>query len=101
MWWLAQTADRALLAVITLTPPDYSHQPALPLPAFKGTGAWRLRLAQSVGLERARAEATAPWRDALLAPEGVRAHGDELSTLGLPLPTMNPESAVYYSFELV
>jgi alpha-galactosidase len=101
VWWLAQTDKRALLAVITTTPPDYSHQPPLPLPAFAGTGAWRLRLAQSVGLERARAEAVSPWRDALRSAEGVSAHGDELSTMGLPLPTMNPESVLYYSFEAI
>jgi alpha-galactosidase len=97
-WWLALTETQAVLAVLTVQPPDYAHLAPLCLPAAMGSGAWRVKLLREAGQPRARHEAPAPWRDALRA-EGVVVSGEELCVLGLSLPMMNPESALYLSLE--
>ena len=98
VWWLAVMPRRALLAVITTSPPDHPHQAALALPPLQGTGRWHVRLARQAGQARARLDAPSLWHDALCGP-GVVCHGDELSRTGLPMPAMNPESALYFSFD--
>ena len=98
VWWLAVTPGRALLAVITTTPPDHAHPPMLRLPPMQGTGAWRVRQVQQAGQARARQAKASAWHDALCGP-GVASHGDELASIGLPISAMNPESALYFSFE--
>jgi alpha-galactosidase len=99
-WWLAREADRALLGVFTLVPPDAAHEPPLRLPPLDDTGLWRVRLLRSAGLARARSDAPSTWLDALRG-DGVLAGGAELARVGLPLQAMNPESAWIVSFERV
>jgi alpha-galactosidase len=98
VWWLAALPKRALLAVFTTHPPDVPHTAPLQLPAFRSDHRWRVRLVREAGQARARNEAPAPWLNAL-RNAGVEVSGDELREIGVPLPTMNPESALYFSFE--
>jgi alpha-galactosidase len=99
-WRLARTPDRAVLAVLTVVPPDHPCEPPLRLPPLAGGGRWRIRLARQAGQARARAEAGSPWIAALQGP-GVTAGGDELARSGLPVPVMNPESALIFTFEAI
>jgi alpha-galactosidase len=98
VWWLALTDTQAVLAVLTVQPPDHAHMAPLCLPAQMSAGAWRVKLLREAGQARVRHEAPAPWRDALRTG-GVVVSGEELCVLGLPLPMMNPGSALYLSFE--
>jgi len=99
-WWLAQAEDRAVLAVLTSVPPGFPQEPALRLPPLADTGRWRVRLARQAGQPRARPEAGSPWLDALQGP-GAAATGDELAAAGLPMPVMNAESVLLFTFEAV
>ena len=99
-WRMARTANRAVLAVITTTPPTYPFEPSLRLPPLKDSGCWRVSLARQVGHPRACESAASRWLSALQAG-GVVTSGDELSTVGLPVPVMNPESALIFIFESV
>ncbi|MCX7275715.1 MAG: alpha-galactosidase [Burkholderiales bacterium] len=101
VWWLVQAADRAVLGVFTAQPPNYTYQPPLRLPSLAGTGVWQLRLLASAGQARARGDALDPWGDALRQADGVRVAGGELARMGLPVPVMQPESALLYSFSRV
>jgi alpha-galactosidase len=98
VWWLALTDMQALLVVFAVTPPAYPHTAPLCLPHAMRQGVWRVRLQREAGQQRARQEAPSYWLDAL-RDDGVLASGDELHAHGLPLPTMNPESALYFSFD--
>ncbi len=98
MWWLAAQADCALLGVFTTAAPDTPHHAPLRLPDAWGAAHWRVRLIAHAGQERARGDAPAPWWQAL-AHGGVRLSGSELCAHGLPLPQMNPESALVFSLQ--
>jgi hypothetical protein len=58
-----------------------------------------LRLLGVAGQERARGDARSPWLDALRVGD-VASAATELRHIGLPLPNMNPESALVFSLEL-
>lgn len=98
VWWLAAQADCALLGVFTTAAPDTPHHAPLRLPDAWGAAHWRVRLIAHAGQERARGDAPAPWWQAL-AHGGVRLSGSELCAHGLPLPQMNPESALVFSLQ--
>jgi alpha-galactosidase len=97
VWWLVQHADKCILGVFTVRPPASLHHAPVRLPVLRGAGMWRARLEGCAGHERARGEAPALWLDALQSAEGVLCTGDELCHLGLPVPNMNPESALVFS----
>jgi alpha-galactosidase len=99
VWWMAHGGDRCLLGVYTLSPPSAMHHAPLRLPCLKGEGNWRVRLCGRAGQERARQEEPAQWLEAL-AQDGVVCSAAELRLMGLPLPNMNPESALVFSIEL-
>jgi alpha-galactosidase len=99
VWWLAQNGARAILGVFTQRAPTSMHHAPLRLPGLVGDGLWQLRLLGTAGQERARGDARAPWLDAL-RQDGVRCSAAELQNIGLPLPNMNPESALVFSLEL-
>ena len=100
VWWLVQTDTKCLLNVITTRAPDTPHHAQLRLVPFGDEGLWRARLLGKAGLERARGSATSAWLDAL-SGEGVIVSGAEISRVGLPVPNMNPESAVVLTFERI
>lgn len=110
-WWLVQTRDRALLGVYTLRPPATMHHAALPLPEWQNGDEgnidatdmdtdtdteWVVHCVAQAGQERARGDAASGWLDALRG-DGVRIASSELRGHGLPLPNMNPESALVFS----
>ena len=97
---MAQTPQSAVLSVLTVAPPTTMHHAPVRLPALRGDGIWRVRLAGTAGQERARGDAASPWLDALRA-EGVDLSADELRHVGLPCPNMNPESALVFSLEKI
>lgn len=96
VWWLVQTEAQCLLSVITTTAPSSPHHAALRLPSLSGSGNWRVRLQGMAGHERARGASASPWLDALQG-DGVVVTEIELRQIGLPLPNMNPESALVFS----
>ena len=98
VWWLVQTPDRCLLNVITTSAPSSTHHSPVRLPGLQGDSPWKLRLLGMAGQERARGQSRAPWLAALRG-DGVTASGDELCYVGLPVPNMNPESALVFSLE--
>jgi alpha-galactosidase len=98
VWWLVQTPDRCLLNVITTSAPSSTHHSPVRLPGLQGDSPWKLRLLGMAGQERARGQSHAPWLAALRG-DGVTASGDELCYVGLPVPNMNPESALVFSLE--
>jgi alpha-galactosidase len=98
VWWLALNKTQAVLAVFTMQPPDHIHMAPLCLPSQIGAGVWQVKLLREAGQARARQEGAAPWLDALRGL-GVAMSAEELCTLGLPLPMMNPESALYFSLQ--
>lgn len=103
VWWLVQAGTHAVLGVFTQRAPTSMHHAPLRLPGLlqhAGPAAlWRVRLLGQAGQERARGDAAAPWLAALRGA-GVLSAAAELATLGLPLPNMNPESALVFSLEL-
>jgi alpha-galactosidase len=98
VWWLAQHEGRAILGVFTQTAPTTMHHAPLRLHGLDGAGAWHIRLLGQAGQERARGDAASKWLDALRGA-GVGCSGSELQHIGLPLPNMNPESALVFSLE--
>jgi alpha-galactosidase len=98
VWWLAQQGGRAILGVFTQSAPASMHHAPLRLPSLVSDGIWRLRLLGMAGQERARGDASAPWLEAL-RHAGVACAATELRHIGLPLPNMNPESALVFSLE--
>jgi alpha-galactosidase len=100
VWWLVQTKTRCLLNVITTVAPSSPHHAPLRLPCFAGEAQWNVSLKAKAGLERARATSTALWLDAI-GHAGVVISSGELRNIGLPLPNMNPESALIFSLERV
>ena len=99
VWWLVQHGQQCILGLFTLTPPGSPHHAPVRLPELAGDGPWRVRLVGRAGHERARGEAPALWLDALQGA-GVLCTGDELRHVGLPVPNMNPESALVFSLTL-
>jgi alpha-galactosidase len=105
VWWLVQRGKQAILGVFTQSAPSSMHHAPLRLPGLldggggDGDGIWRLRLLGAAGQERARGDAPAPWLEAL-RQHGVLCATSELRHLGLPLPNMNPESALVFSLDL-
>lgn len=99
VWWMARQGGRALLGVFTQTAPLTMHHAPLNLLPLAGDQDWQVRLLGSAGQERARANAPAPWLQALRT-QGVRCNAAELRNIGLPLPNMNPESALVFSLEM-
>jgi alpha-galactosidase len=97
VWWLVASEARCILNVITTSAPDVPHHAPVRLPWFEGDAQWRVRLLDRAGQERARGAATSGWLDAL-SGEGVVFAATELSKIGLPVPNMNPESALVFSF---
>jgi alpha-galactosidase len=101
VWCLAQHEGRALLGVFTQTAPTSMHHAPLLVPCLQGlhdTTLCQLRLLGQAGQERARGDAASPWLDALRGA-GVSCSAAELRHVGLPLPNMNPESALVFSLE--
>jgi len=98
VWWMAQTSQRVVLGVFTISPPATMHHAPVRLAALQANGSWRVRLLGSAGQERARGDAPSPWLDALRA-EGIVCAADALRHAGLPCPNMNPESALIFSLE--
>ena len=98
VWWLAQHQGCAILGVFTQTAPASMHHAPLRLPGLDGDGPWHIRLLGQAGQERARGDAASPWLDALRS-DGVLCSAPELQYIGLPLPNMNPESALVFSLE--
>ncbi len=98
IWWLASNAQTHLLCVIMPVPPDTVQASPVRLPTLAASGAWRVRLLARAGQLRQRSGQHSPWIDAL-EHDGVCLSGDELAHIGLPLPTMQPESALYFSLE--
>ena len=96
VWWLAAQADAALLGVFTTEASDTPHHAPLRLPLTALEGRWRVRLLTQAGMERARGDAPAPWLQCLRG-EGAVLSVAELAQVGLPLPLMNPESALVLS----
>ena len=96
VWWLAAQPHAAVLGVFTTAASDTPHHAPLRLPLPDAGGHWRVRLIAQAGLERARGDAPSPWLDGLRG-EGAVLSGAELARLGLPLPLMNPESALVFS----
>lgn len=99
VWWLVQTPTQCLLGVFATQPPSFNHHAPLVLPALAGEQLWQLRLVASAGHERARGDATSPGLEAL-AQQGLVCSASELRHVGLPVPQMNPESALVYTLEL-
>jgi alpha-galactosidase len=99
VWWLAQHGTQAILGVFTQKAPTEMHHAPLRLPSLIGDGVWQLRLLGLAGQERARGDARAPWLDALRSG-AVTCSAAELHHIGLPLPNMNPESALVFSLSL-
>jgi alpha-galactosidase len=99
VWWLAQLGTQAILGVFTQNAPSSMHHAPLRLPGLVGDGVWQLRLLGMAGQERARGDARAPWLDALRGG-GITCAATELRHIGLPLPNMNPESALVFSLDL-
>ena len=99
VWWLAQRGTQAILGVFTQSAPTSMHHAPLRLPGLVGDGTCQLRLLGAAGQERARGDAPAPWLEAL-RQHGVACAATELRHLGLPLPNMNPESALVFSLDL-
>ena len=99
VWWLAQQGGQAILGVFTQSAPTSMHHAPLKLPGLVGDGIWHLRLPGMAGQERARGDARSPWLDALRDGD-VACAATELRRIGLPLPNMNPESALVFSLEL-
>ena len=99
VWWLAQRGTQAILGVFTQSAPTSMHHAPLRLPGLEGDGIWHVRLLGAAGQERARGDAPAPWLEAL-RQHGVACAATELRHLGLPLPNMNPESALVFSLDL-
>lgn len=99
VWWLAQHGTQAILGVFTQKAPTDMHHAPLRLPSLIGDGVWQLRLLGLAGQERARGDARAPWLDALRSGT-VACSAAELRHIGLPLPNMNPESALVFSLNL-
>ncbi len=99
VWWLAQRGAQAILGVFTQSAPASMHHAPLRLPGLEGEGQWQLRLLGMAGQERARGDAPSPWLDALRGA-GVACAATELRHIGLPLPHMNPESALVFSLDL-
>ena len=100
VWWLVQTDAQCILNVITTRAPDTPHHAPVRLAPFSDQGLWRVRLLGKAGLERARGSATSLWLDAL-SGDGVVMSGAEIASVGLPVPNMNPESALVLSFERI
>ena len=100
VWWLVHTEARCILSVITIRAADSPHHAAVRLPALGVDGLWRVRLMDKAGLERARGAADTTWLDAL-SGEGVVISAAELSKIGLPVPNMNPESALVLTLERI
>ena len=109
VWWLAQQEGRAILGVFSQTPPASMHHAPLRLPSLQqptststgtstATGVWRVGLLGMAGQERARGDARSPWLDSL-RQSGVQCATGELHAMGLPLPNMNPESALVLSLD--
>ena len=96
VWWLAAQPHAAVLGVFTTAASDTPHHAPLRLPLPDAGGHWRVRLIAQAGLERARGDAPSPWLDCLRG-EGAVLSGAELAQSGLPLPLMNPESALVLS----
>ena len=118
VWWLVQDQGRAVLGVFTQTAPQTMHHAPLRLPLGGGHSGfsghfshdshdshdsqhWQLRLLGMAGQERARGDAPAAWLHALQSQAGVRCGVQELRHIGLPLPNMQPESALVFSLEAV
>lgn len=101
VWWLSQSSDRALLGVFTQTAPTSMHHAPVCLPSLDSlpdATLCQMRLLGQAGQERALGDAASPWLDALRG-EGVTCSSTELRHIGLPLPNMNPESALVFSLE--
>jgi alpha-galactosidase len=98
VWWLVQTPTRCLLGVFTLTAPAAQHHAPLKLPGLPSDGRWTVKLCGQAGQERARGDAQSPWLQALQS-QGVVCTSAELGVVGLPLPNMNPESALVFSLQ--
>ena len=99
VWWLAQSGGKAILGVFTQRAPASMHHAPLRLTGLVGDGFCQVRLLGMAGQERARGDALAPWLDAL-RDTGVACAATELRHIGLPLPNMNPESALVFALEL-
>jgi alpha-galactosidase len=100
VWWLVQTDAQCILNVITTSAPDAAHHAPVRLAPFSDQGLWRVCLLAKAGLERARGTAPSPWLDAL-SSDGIVMSGVELARVGLPVPNMNPESALVLTLERV
>ena len=98
VWWMAMGQARAVLGIFRATPPNAANEPPLLLPPCAGDSDWRVRLERCVGTIRAHGSNAAPLFDAY-RQSGVLFAGDELALSGLPLPTMNPESALIFVLE--
>ncbi len=94
-WWMAIDDHRAVLGVFRGTQPDSANEPELLLPPLTGDALWRVRMERCVGKIRAHASIDAPLFDAY-REGGAIFSGHELAQLGLPLPTMNAESALIF-----
>jgi len=100
VWWLVQTAAQCVLGIFSCTPPSTPHHAPVRLPGLAQGGLWQIRLLGEAGQERCRATSIAPWREALFH-EGVTLSASELVAVGLPVPNMNPESALVFSLQRV
>jgi hypothetical protein len=88
------------LNVITVGAPDTPHHAPLRLTSFEDKALWRVRLLGKAGQERARGSSTSLWLD-VLSGDGVVMSGAEIARVGLPVPNMNPESALVFTFERI
>ena len=95
VWWMAVDEARAVLGIFRATPPNAAYEPPLLLPPCSGISNWQVRLERCVGKIRAHGSTSAPLLDAY-QQSGALFAGEELAKSGLPLPTMNPESALVF-----
>ncbi len=100
VWWLVQTACQCVLGMFTCTPAVSPHHAPVRLPQFVQSGWWHVSLLGEAGQERCRANSPAPWRHALMRG-GVTISAAELVNVGLPVPNMNPESALVFALQRV
>jgi len=100
VWWLVEGDSKCILNVITVGAPDTPHHAPLRLTSFEDKALWRVRLLGKAGQERARGSSTSLWLD-VLSGDGVVMSGAEIARVGLPVPNMNPESALVFTFERI
>ena len=85
-----------MLGVFRAGPSDEAIEPALLVPPLaRHSGDWRVRMARCVGKIRAHTLDSAPLLEAY-QQGGAVFSGEELAVSGLPVPTMDPESALVF-----